>query len=52
MDGMHTGGGVAMVPAAAGNRAYVMTNGGRLLGVHIAPPKLLERTATDAGLRL
>jgi len=28
-----------MVPAVHGNRAFVMTNGGRLLGVHITPPE-------------
>ena len=39
MDGMHTGDGISMVPAVHGNRAFVMTNGGRLLGVHITPPE-------------
>jgi hypothetical protein len=50
MDGMHTGDGISMVPAVRGHRAFVMTNGGRLLGVHVAPPKVAMRA--DAGLRL
>jgi outer membrane protein assembly factor BamB len=39
IDGIDTGGGVAMTPAAYGRRAYVLTNEGTLLGLHIqAPP--------------
>lgn len=38
IDGIDTGGGIAMTPAAYGRRAYVMTNGGALLGLHIEPP--------------
>jgi len=39
IDGIDTGGGVAMAPATYGRRAYVLTNEGTLLGLHIqAPP--------------
>lgn len=38
MDGMDTGDGIFMVPAAAGRRAYVLTNGGRFLSLIVAPP--------------
>jgi outer membrane protein assembly factor BamB len=38
IDGIHLADGSSMTPAAYGNRAYVMTNGGQLLGLHVAPP--------------
>jgi hypothetical protein len=30
--------GSAMTPAAAGNRAFVLTNGGTLLSLKVSPP--------------
>lgn len=38
IDGIDTGTGIAMTPAAHGRRAFVLTNGGTLLGVDIQPP--------------
>ena len=38
IDGLHTGDGASMTPAARGNRAYVVTNGGRLLSLQVRPP--------------
>lgn len=38
IDGISTGSGFAMTPAVYGRRAFVMTNGGSLLGVHIETP--------------
>ena len=38
IDGIDTGGGVAQAPGAYGNRAYVLTNEGVLLGLHVQPP--------------
>ena len=38
IDGLATGSGFAMTPAAYERRAFVMTNGGQLLGVHIQTP--------------
>lgn len=38
IDGIHTGEGASMTPAVHGNRAFVLTNGGRLLGLHVLPP--------------
>jgi len=43
IDGIDTGGGVAMTPAAYGMRAYVMSNAGTLLGLHIQPPPIATR---------
>jgi hypothetical protein len=40
IDGIDTGGGVAMTPATYGMRAYVMSNTGTLLGLHIQPPPI------------
>jgi len=45
IDGIHIAGGVSMTPAVYGNRAFVVTNGGRFLGMHLrgpqpTPPKL------------
>ncbi len=39
IDGIDTGTGVAMTPAAWGRRAFVLTNGGSLLGFEIDPPR-------------
>jgi len=41
IDGIHLADGSSMTPAAAGARAFVLTNGGRLLSLQVAAP--LER---------
>jgi outer membrane protein assembly factor BamB len=38
IDGIHLADGSSMTPAAYGSRAFVMTNGGALLGLHVIPP--------------
>lgn len=38
IDGIHLADGSSQTPAAYGSRAYVMTNGGALLGLHVASP--------------
>lgn len=38
IDGIETGSGFAMTPAALGRKAYVMSNGGALLGLSVEPP--------------
>lgn len=38
IDGIDTGGGIVMTPAAYGTRAFVLTNGGTLLGLRVQPP--------------
>lgn len=38
IDGIHLADGSSMTPAAYGSRAFVMTNGGNLLGLHVEPP--------------
>ncbi len=38
IDGIHLADGSSMTPAAYGSRAFVMTNGGSLLGLHVASP--------------
>jgi outer membrane protein assembly factor BamB len=38
IDGIDTGGGIAMTPAVYGRRAFVLTNGGALLGLHVEAP--------------
>lgn len=38
IDGIETGSGFAMTPGVFGRRAFVMTNGGALLGVHVQTP--------------
>ncbi|APR77352.1 PQQ enzyme repeat family protein [Minicystis rosea] len=43
IDGILTGTGFAMTPAAFGRRAYVMSNGGALLGVYVQPPPGAEK---------
>lgn len=40
IDGIDTGTGVAMTPAAFGRRAFVLTNGGTLLGLDVQPPTI------------
>ncbi len=40
IDGIETGNGFAMTPAAYGKRAYVVTNGGQLLGLGVQTPKI------------
>ncbi len=42
IDGIDTGGGFAMTPAAYGSRAFVMSNTGQLLGLHIDTPKVAQ----------
>ena len=39
IDGIDTGTGIAMTPAAHGRRAFTLTNGGTFLGIDIAPPQ-------------
>jgi outer membrane protein assembly factor BamB len=38
IDGIHMADGSAMTPAAFGTRAFVLTNGGSLLALHVTPP--------------
>jgi outer membrane protein assembly factor BamB len=38
IDGIETGNGFAMAPATNGRRAFVMTNGGSILGLYVSPP--------------
>lgn len=38
IDGLHSGGGFATTPAAYGNRAFLLSNEGKLFGVHVRPP--------------
>jgi outer membrane protein assembly factor BamB len=38
IDGIHIADGSSMTPAAFGNRAYVLTNGGSLLSLRVRPP--------------
>jgi hypothetical protein len=38
IDGIEPGNEIAMTPAAHGNHAYVMTNGGELLAIVVHPP--------------
>ena len=40
IDGIDTGTGIAMTPAAFGRRAFVLTNGGTLLGLDVQPPTM------------
>jgi hypothetical protein len=39
IDGLHLTDGSAMTPAAHGTRAFVVTNGGRLMSLAVAPPR-------------
>jgi len=38
IDGIQTGNGFAMTPAAYGRRAFVLSNGGTLVGLSVEPP--------------
>ncbi len=38
IDGVHTGEGVSARPAAYGQRAFVLTNQGELMSLHVTPP--------------
>ena len=38
IDGIETGSGIAMGAATLGRRAYVMSNGGQMLGLYVSPP--------------
>jgi outer membrane protein assembly factor BamB len=38
IDGIDLGSGFSQTPAAFGNRAYLLTNGGTLLGVQVESP--------------
>jgi outer membrane protein assembly factor BamB len=38
IDGIYTGGGFSMAPAAHGRRAFILSNAGRLLSLHVTPP--------------
>ena len=46
IDGIDFGTGFAQTPAAYGARAYAMTNAGTFVGVSIAPPLPIKRTAS------
>ena len=43
IDGIHMADGSAMTPAAAGAHAYVLTNGGKLLSIQVAPPHRMSQ---------
>jgi outer membrane protein assembly factor BamB len=49
IDGIHMADGSSMTPAAAGTRAFVLTNGGSLLALRVTPP-LAELTENRAPL--
>ena len=38
IDGLDLSNGVTMIPAVHGRRAFVMSNTGILLGIHVDPP--------------
>jgi outer membrane protein assembly factor BamB len=38
IDGIHTGEGFSMPPAAYGQRAFIVSNAGRLYSLHVTPP--------------
>lgn len=38
IDGMHTGTGFSMSPAVHGLHAFILSNAGRLLSIHVTPP--------------
>ncbi len=40
IDGIHTGAGFSMAPAAYGLRAYILSNSGTLLALHVTPPPM------------
>lgn len=39
IDGIHTGSGLSMAPAAHGKRAFVLANSGHLFGIHLQAPR-------------
>jgi outer membrane protein assembly factor BamB len=41
IDGMHTGAGFSMAPAAFGFRAFILSNSGNLLALHVSPPETI-----------
>ncbi len=43
IDGIQTGNGFAMTPATYGRRAFLLTNGGTLLGLTVQPPPAADR---------
>jgi outer membrane protein assembly factor BamB len=43
IDGIDTGGGIAQTPAAYGTRAFMLTNEGYFLTLHVEPPKVARR---------
>lgn len=45
IDGIDTGGGFAMTPAAYGDRAFILSNGGALLRLHVDTPPLPKKPA-------
>jgi outer membrane protein assembly factor BamB len=50
IDGMHGGGAFAATPAAHGTRAFVLSNEGVLIGLHVEPPRPGARAAALGGL--
>lgn len=40
IDGIHTGAGFSMAPAAHGLRAFILSNSGSLLSLHVTPPSI------------
>lgn len=42
IDGIDTGGGFAMTPAAYGRRAFILSNGGAFLRLHIDTPQIAD----------
>lgn len=40
IDGIHTGAGFSMAPAVYGRRAFILSNSGNLLALHVTPPLL------------
>jgi len=40
IDGIHTGAGFSMAPAAYGLRAFILSNSGSLLALHVTPPPI------------
>jgi outer membrane protein assembly factor BamB len=43
IDGIDLGSGFSQAPAAFGNRAFLLTNGGTLLGVQVEPPTVWDK---------
>ncbi|HTM43429.1 MAG TPA: PQQ-binding-like beta-propeller repeat protein [Polyangiaceae bacterium] len=51
IDGIHSDLGFAMPAAAYGHRAFIMTNGGKLLGLYVRSPQKLDAEPYQAGLK-